>query len=148
MKQLSFILLLFAFISGCKKSDNIAKVETAEPKTSAFFKIGNLVSNGLILEGNVADFNNLSTNADSYLWDFGNGNTSVQRIPTDISFVPCGGHYTISLQVKNKKGETATYSESFEILCRGKNAHSAGVIAPIHINTNQIHAQYNVHSHS
>jgi PKD repeat protein len=152
MKKI-FILAVFSLllINSCKKgNDQVLKAsdETTTPKPEARFSIANLASEDLILEGNITDFRNESTNGDSYLWDFGNGITSSEMVPHNISFIPCGGKYTISLTVKNKSGETSTYKQQFEILCRGRNAHRAGSIKPIHLNTQQINAAYSIQTHS
>jgi PKD repeat protein len=45
------------------------------------------------------DFTNLSTNATSYLWSFGNGNTSVLQDPTTVYLTP--GFYTVTLVAIN-----------------------------------------------
>lgn len=143
MKKILLAFLVIGFLlNGCKKGNDVAaassdpvKQPTEDAKPTAAFKITNLVTSGMILEGNIADFNNQSQNGDTYLWDFGNGLTSTQKIPNDISFVPCGGTYTISLTVKNKTGDAASYSQVYSILCRGKNAHNT---APVHIPTSSI----------
>ncbi|HEX5003567.1 MAG TPA: PKD domain-containing protein, partial [Bacteroidia bacterium] len=41
------------------------------------------------------DFTNLSSNATAYMWDFGNGNTSVLQDPTTVYLTP--GYYTVTL---------------------------------------------------
>lgn len=43
--------------------------------------------------------NNLSTSADSYFWDFGNGQTSTEESPTVVYTEP--GTYTVSLTIDN-----------------------------------------------
>jgi gliding motility-associated-like protein len=51
----------------------------------------------------VVNFQNLSTgNPTSYLWDFGNGNTSSQQNPTAVYLNP--GTYTVKLTVTNANG--------------------------------------------
>ncbi|MEO8768736.1 MAG: PKD domain-containing protein [Ferruginibacter sp.] len=147
MKKIAIASLLICFlVSSCKKGNDVASqssdaVKTttaaADVKPTASFRISNLVSPGMILEGNITDFENTSQNGDTYLWDFGNGITSTQKIPNDISFVPCGGTYSISLTVKNKLGDVATSSQAYTILCRGKNAHNTPVV---HLPTAAIHA--------
>ena len=94
----------------------------------------------------INDFKNNSANADSYFWDFGNGVTSTEKVPTNISFVPCGGNYTITLKVSNRKGETATYAHAYEIQCRGRFAgsgkgHHEHVPLPVvHLSGTQLNA--------
>ncbi|MFT3911570.1 MAG: PKD domain-containing protein [Ferruginibacter sp.] len=142
MKKILIAFLVTGFLlNGCKKGNEVSSPSTdpVKPaaKPTAAFKITNLVSSGKILEGNITDFDNQSANGDTYLWDFGNGITSGKMIPTDISFSPCGGYYTISLTVKNKAGDAARYSQDFTIMCRGKNAHNKPVV---HIRTSEIPA--------
>ncbi|HKC37118.1 MAG TPA: hypothetical protein VKB95_13680 [Chitinophagaceae bacterium] len=84
---------------------------------NADFKITNMPSSGNVWEGLNLSFDNSSQNADSYYWDFGNGTTSTEKIPSGISLVPCGFTYTISLTVKNKDGQSSTYSAPFLVLC-------------------------------
>jgi hypothetical protein len=60
-------------------------------------------------------FNNMSTDADTYLWDFGDGNTSTQENPLHI--YANGGTYTITLIATGPCGsDTATFVHTFEIL--------------------------------
>jgi len=84
---------------------------------NADFKITNAASSGNVWEGLSLSFDNSSQNADSYYWDFGNGTTSTDKIPSNISLLPCGFTYTISLTVKNKDGQSSTYSAPFFVLC-------------------------------
>ena len=139
---ITILLITFCFI-GCKKGNEITTTSNQNQpekiKPVAGFRINNLVSSDLILEGNIVDFENQSENADSYYWDFGNGVHSTEKIPQNIIFVPCGGHYTISLVVKNTAGESKS-EQSFVILCRGRSAHRTGAIKPIHLSTSQITA--------
>ena len=146
MKKIALASLLICLLAtSCKKgndvspqsSDAVKPATTADVKPTASFRITNLVSPGMILEGNITDFENISLNGDTYLWDFGNGITSTQKIPNDISFVPCGGTYNISLTVTNKSGDVATSSQAYTILCRGKNAHNSPVV---HLPTPAIHS--------
>lgn len=51
-------------------------------------------------------FNNTSTNATSYLWDFGDGNTSTDANPTHV--YSSAGTYSVSLTITNECG-TATF---------------------------------------
>jgi PKD repeat protein len=145
MKKIALASLLICFlVSACKKGNDVSpqssdavKPKAAEAKPTASFRITNLVSSGMILEGNITDFENQSQNGNEYLWDFGNGITSSKKIPNDISFIPCGGTYNITLTVKNKSGDVATSSQAYTVLCRGKNAHNTPVV---HLPASAIHA--------
>jgi PKD repeat protein len=125
MKQLSTGLILLAVIvSSCQKSSN----DAAKPKTPsspvvvtpppvADFKISNAAGAGSVWEALTLNFDNSSTDADSYFWDFGNGTTSTEKNPSNVSLVPCGMSYTITLTIKNKSGQSATYSVPYGVLC-------------------------------
>ncbi len=56
--------------------------------------------------------NNSSFNADSYLWDFGDGNTSTEPNPQHVYFV--SGNYTISLTASNECGDFVA-QQNFDI---------------------------------
>ena len=58
------------------------------------------------LDGNTIAFDNQSENGDSYLWDFGNGQTSTSESPDPVTFAD--GSYTICLEVINEC-DTAIY---------------------------------------
>src|SRR4030095_11398563 len=121
MKQLLMgLLLVSAMTTGCQKDKSVTDTPTM-PKPAADFKILNGLSNGWVLEGRPLEIGNLSINADSYYWDFGNGMTSTDKIPLDISFSPCGHAYTITLVVKNKSGDAATISQTFTVQCSGQH---------------------------
>lgn len=49
-------------------------------------------------------FTNTSTNATSYYWDFGNGNTSTLTDPVNLYTIP--GYYTVSLIAYNNFGQS------------------------------------------
>jgi PKD domain len=128
MKKLfTCLLVLTILISSCQKDDSIdsgrsvALPENAVAKPAASFKINNSLSDDLLIERQILNIDNQSTNAVSYSWDFGNGTYSTDKIPLNISFAPCGSVYTITLTAKNKSGETAVYSQTVTILCSGKH---------------------------
>ncbi len=59
-----------------------------------------------------ATFSNTSTNAASYLWDFGDGNTSTD--PSPMHTYTANGNYTVTLTATNACGSTTT-TEMIEI---------------------------------
>lgn len=85
------ILVLPIFIGGCKK-------EIVTPMPVADFSYSGTNSNAPV---NVS-FTNLSQNATSYQWDFGNGQSSTETAPTVTYSV--GGVYTITLTAKSDAG--------------------------------------------
>ena len=58
-------------------------------------------------------FTNGSLNANSYEWDFGDGNTSTEESPTHVYASP--DIYTIMLTAKNDGGAEATFSSNIDI---------------------------------
>ena len=111
-------------ISSCQKSSSDAAKPKAvtdpvvtTPPPTVNFKITNAASPGVLWEGLDLTIENSSENVDSYLWDFGNGVTSTDKIPANISLFPCGTTYTITLTVKNKSGQSVTSSVPYSILC-------------------------------
>jgi PKD repeat protein len=74
MKKILFLLSLLLMTAGCGKDDESTTTPVAcftftSPETTVF--VGDLV-----------EFNNCSTDADSYSWDFGDGSTSTEKNPT------------------------------------------------------------------
>ncbi len=65
------------------------------------------------LNGGTATFTNLSQNADSYLWDFGDGSTSSDENPTHE--YTATGEYTVSLTVTNECGQN-TFSQTVNVV--------------------------------
>lgn len=65
-------------------------------------------------DGITANFTNLSTNADSYVWDFGDGESSTELDPTHV--FPYGGNYTTVLTAVNANGCTDTAMATNNIL--------------------------------
>ncbi len=59
-------------------------------------------------------FTNYSQDADTYSWDFGDGETSTEENPTHV-FAEAG-NYTVVLTASNSDGASATYDESIEIV--------------------------------
>jgi hypothetical protein len=58
-------------------------------------------------------FTNTSSNATSYQWNFGNGNTSVVTNPSNVFSLP--GVYTVSLTASNANGLTSTTSAQITV---------------------------------
>ena len=99
-KVLLSVMGLFAMLilfSQCK-SDDEAPPTTDEAPTSSF-DVGTI--NGLEVS-----FVNASLNADSYAWDFGDGNTSTDQNPTHT--YAAGGTYTVSLTATNTVGDNTS----------------------------------------
>jgi PKD repeat protein len=84
--------------NGCKGSFtgfNIAEL----PSAQATFTTANAQDTLLTLPGANVSFNNTSSNATSYIWDFGDGNTSADLHPTHT--YTSTGKYTLKLIAQN-----------------------------------------------
>jgi PKD repeat protein len=127
------LILITTIVVSCQKDKSTTNSTTVSPTQTvavkpptANFKISNAISSGSVWEELPLNFTNVSQNADSYYWDFGNGITSTDKAPSNISLAPCGFTYTISLTVKNKNGQSSTYSAPFAVVCSrgmGYGAH-------------------------
>ncbi len=68
-------------------------------------------SSDLVYPGDEISFDYLSTGATSYLWDFGDGNTSNLENPTHIYTE--GGYYNVSLTITSSNGEVTLLKENY-----------------------------------
>jgi PKD repeat protein len=88
------------------------------PKPEASFRVTNLV-NGVIQNNKSLVLENLSQHAETYSWDFGNGVTSAEKTPTNVTISACPGSVTITLTAKNKHGEISKQSQTISVVCGG-----------------------------
>jgi PKD repeat protein len=65
----------------------------------------------MTLNGLTATFTNTTTDATSYLWDFGDGQTSAEMNPVHTYAV--GGPYTVKLTATNSNGESTATQAAF-----------------------------------
>ncbi|MFN8285019.1 MAG: PKD domain-containing protein [Chitinophagales bacterium] len=114
--KLLAIVALFATVlfAACKKE------EKATPAPVADFTIS---PNDTIFSGETITFTNTSTDADTYLWNFGDGTTSTTVSPTKTEFVvtgevSCEETFTVTLTA-TKNGKTSTKSKNVVVeYCR------------------------------
>ena len=111
MRVFSILALLAVFsmiaLNSCKKDDDDDNGgSTADPIASFQF----VVSQTNFLE---VAFTNYSQNATSYSWDFGDGETSVEKDPVHV--YAAAGNYTVTLTAKNAANKSANYSQSINI---------------------------------
>ena len=96
-----FATVLFA---SCKKE------ETANPVASF-----TITSNDTLYVSDTFTFNNTSTGADSYIWNFDDGTTSTAVNPTKTydgyDFIDCEETFTITLTA-TKNGKSTTTSKN------------------------------------
>ena len=83
--------------TGCTNSKSVYVSSNFPPIIANF-----VADKTYINPGNTIQFQNLSNNGTSWLWDFGNGNTSTQKNPSNTYSTV--GIYTISLKATNNYG--------------------------------------------
>ncbi len=87
-----FVLLLMAGFSSCKK-------DTPAPTAEFTF----------VVDGSDVTFTSVVKNANTYMWDFGDGTTSTDALPVHTYAV--SGTYTVTLTVKGDGGEITTTND-------------------------------------
>jgi PKD repeat protein len=104
MKKICYFFCVIALIIlSCKKKEPL-------PAPTAGFELGLTIAT----QGVIFTPLNTSQNATSYLWDFGNGLTSKEKVPT-FQLTTIGEH-KISLTVTNVDGTTSTSSKIVKIV--------------------------------
>ncbi len=102
-------LLIAAFglfaLASCSKDDDEPE-PTEDPIASFQYEI----SEDNFLE---VSFTNFSQNAETYSWNFGDGNTSTEENPTHV--YDDIGTYEVVLTATNSEGVSASFSETIEI---------------------------------
>ena len=78
---------------------------TVYPRAQSDFT---LFPNEVFIPGEPIDFYNLSTNADEFIWYFGNGETSTDENPTYE--YTTSGNYNVTLTANNEWGCSSTYT--------------------------------------
>ena len=87
-------------VTGCGLAIDTVVVSNSALPTASFNYTQNFFT---------ASFNNTSSNAVSYHWDFGDGNTSNQANPNHV--FPTNGSYTVTLTAYNACGDSAVTSQ-------------------------------------
>ncbi|MGY0391380.1 PKD domain-containing protein [Bizionia sp. KMM 8389] len=113
---LSFVLITTLFI-GFQSCSDFEKYELPEAGSipdatppSALFE----ATQGEGAEFLTYSFSNLSTSATNYLWDFGDGNMSMEL--DAVNTFPDEGTYTVSLTASDDLGAISTYTQSIEVI--------------------------------
>ncbi len=106
------VQLIVQGTSGCYDTLNLDSIITISSSTAAF--TSNNTFECLPL---VADFTDASSNAVSWLWNFGDGSTSSNQNPSHIYNLP--GVYTVTLIVTNALGCSDTLVRNDYITVRG-----------------------------
>jgi PKD repeat protein len=90
------VAIVSSFLVGCIKEPNACFTASSE----------SLDDDNNPVVGEKITFENCSQDADSYNWDFGDGETSTEKNPKYTYSE--GGEYTVTLEATNKKGTTTS----------------------------------------
>jgi PKD repeat protein len=104
LKMLTLLVLGFVVIQSCDKDDPV--VDSIDPISSFQYAI----SEDNFLE---VAFSNFSQGANSYLWDFGDGNSSSDENP--VHTYATEGEYTVTLTATGEDNKTASSSKTFTL---------------------------------
>ncbi|MEO1259440.1 MAG: PKD domain-containing protein [Bacteroidota bacterium] len=135
MKKIYFLsaVLLLALFSACIKEEIVDQVapepedamqleapsntlidsKTTSTAVKAAFDVE--LTNGTIDEKMVLNLSNQSKNAVSYEWDFGNGDTSTDELPSYKYNMH--GYYTVTLKATGADGKVSEMSKEVLVLC-------------------------------
>lgn len=119
------ILPLFVL---CIALVSCSKDEAVQSTSNAIAKFNVVNTNGVVNERSPLLLENNSTDAVSYLWDFGNGKISTEKTPSYT--YPMCGNYHIKLTVTDSKGNVNTLEKDMPVLCiYGGANHSSSTSA-------------------
>lgn len=122
------IIAFCAIFSGCRKDDyyddyGYDDYQEAPIYPDAYFTF--------TTSGNYAYFTNLSDNAVSYRWDFGDGYTSTSTNPSNYYINT--GSYRVTLTATSSTGHTDTYSRTVTISSGGNGGGGNGSYGSVRI---------------
>lgn len=112
---IGLIVAALVFLNGCKEDDYPVPTASSQAKFTYTMNVIDY-NEGKAFE---VQFSNQSILANSYLWDFGNGNTSTEENPTEIFTEQ--GDYTISLTITSDNDlhyNNLTYSVNIRMLLK------------------------------
>src|SRR5690242_13778188 len=116
MRQvLPLLTMFFLSLAACRKNDIPAVPDPVAHFSMVTAFANNDTSQSIIMA--VYDgfnFINTSANADSYLWDFGNGTTSTDKNPS--GWYEKAGTYTVTLTASAKDGRKSVVSRTIKVL--------------------------------
>lgn len=107
-RKIMLLIVTAIFAVGCVGSDLFRDdLPDAGSKADTVFPEANFDYTADQEFFNIINFTDLSSEASSYLWDFGGGVTSTERDPEGIEF-PGEGTYPVTLTASDGNGETST----------------------------------------
>ncbi len=95
------VTLTVTTLNGCSDTQTYTDYVSLQPMPIASFEPTNITLTTLDSE---VEFNNISQNANSYWWNFGDGNTSTMTNPTHIFPNEEGGSYEVMLVANSALG--------------------------------------------
>jgi len=102
-QKLFRLIVVFLILASCRKNATIQSIVVNGEKPTALFSYSPNTANALDIQ-----FNNLSTNATSYYWKFGDGTTSTDSMP--VHTYAASGRYTVTLTTRSNAGYSADTS--------------------------------------
>jgi formylglycine-generating enzyme required for sulfatase activity len=109
--------------NGCTQFSSIVLANVKAPLVSYFKIESETVKTGVLIE-----INNLSNNASSFNWNFGDGTNSTDRNPTHYYTDP--GNYTITLTATNTLGATNEYVQDIDVTLNATGVTPLTLLTP------------------
>ncbi|MGF1637613.1 MAG: PKD domain-containing protein [Cyclobacteriaceae bacterium] len=113
---LLLFFIVFVFFTSCKEDDPLPDPDDDDteevvplPASMAFFEI----SNNIVEAWHPVKFSNLSINAATYEWDFGNGKFSTEIAPSHTFTAP--GIYDVSLSAITEDGQISIITREVRV---------------------------------
>jgi len=100
---LSLIAIAVLLIASCRKNPQFQSIVTQGASPSVGFSYAVSDTNALVVT-----FKNLSQNASTYYWQFGDGTTSTDTLPTHVYVT--SGRYTVKLVARSSAGYSSDTS--------------------------------------
>lgn len=116
------IMILTTILASCSKNDTVGTNEILDESQTtmeslaigtAEFTIDN--KDNQVFENDILQLTNNSINAVSYHWDFGNGDTSLEKNP-EYSYER-HGVFNVKLTATDEYGNTEEFSQNITVIC-------------------------------
>lgn len=122
------VMCSFFLLAACNKEEALIRVPAEQELATSItdgeeykedttvepiFTIGN--KDNKVLENEPLVLSNITENAISYYWDFGNGHVSTEAQP--VHHYKLHGYYTVSLTTVDAEGTVRQSSEEVLVLC-------------------------------
>jgi PKD repeat protein len=111
--KLIYLVLFVALLAGCKKDDTAPTGTNPTPPTGSSATANFTFTPASGVAPLQVQFTNISNNATSYAWDFGNGQTSA--VANASTTYTTAGTYTIKLTATGADGKTSVKTASITV---------------------------------